>query len=563
VAVWEDGSESTADEIIDWGRGDGRPNLAGRLLFDARNPVRTICDTKLTRGLAAESYLEFCGGDRLPGRIVQFVPADESSPTPPHFLVEPTIDLGLPNVFRRDRVRVLADWVTAVVQRSGAAARLEPKTLRLIDGKLQAFRAVRWQPEGGQLLTDVGARSFEFAQIASLRTNSGRTWSDWQRQLATLSPSVDSLLVFLDLPGGAHLTTSLERMKPRTQGGDDASRWFFLVQPAWSLDLLAISHQKIRVRTFVPALQTPLSAIDPVRRRRQPVLSSAWTAPRANEGSLGALFRTGGREFAWGIGVTAPEELQFELAESATAVRTRVALDPAAATGGAARARLEFAGATLWKSPVLVGSGPFIDSGRALLRRDLRTTNSTLVLVADAAVRDRPAGTDPFDIRDFVNWLEPVVEHDPARLAREVQSHFAEHRMLAGWTLDPAERGNWRPVNRFDDTRDGDPCFRQILQLDGPLTISRRMETVGDRPTAKFRFGRLGEFAGRTRLEILVNGQPVLTQTMSSSEGSSQPLEIAVPIRGGAAGSSIEFSVRLAPIGRSAVIDWRGITLAR
>ena len=45
-----------------------------------------------------------------------------------------------------------------------------------------------------------------------------------------------------------------------------------------------------------------------------------------------------------------------------------------------------------------------------------------LVRVADAAAKARPPGADPFDVRDVVDWLEPVVQFDPLALRREIES---------------------------------------------------------------------------------------------------------------------------------------------
>src|SRR5215471_1862089 len=87
VAEWTDGTFTTADEVQDWGRGDGQPAMAGRSLFDPTNPVRAIRDTKLIRLESPASWVEFHGGDRLPGRVIAFVPADAATGIPAHLLV--------------------------------------------------------------------------------------------------------------------------------------------------------------------------------------------------------------------------------------------------------------------------------------------------------------------------------------------------------------------------------------------------------------------------------------------------------------------------------------------
>ena len=45
---------------------------------------------------------------------------------------------------------------------------------------------------------------------------------------------------------------------------------------------------------------------------------------------------------------------------------------------------------------------------------------ASLVLVADMAHRQRPSGTDPLDIRDYVDWLEPTLTLSRPQLLESV-----------------------------------------------------------------------------------------------------------------------------------------------
>ena len=47
--------------------------------------------------------------------------------------------------------------------------------------------------------------------------------------------------------------------------------WFHLVQPVWSLDLLAVPHRQIRTRTFFTPHEVPLSVVEPEPRRLAPL----------------------------------------------------------------------------------------------------------------------------------------------------------------------------------------------------------------------------------------------------------------------------------------------------
>src|SRR5579872_7213638 len=67
VAVFVDGNRVSADEILDWGRADAKPSLAGRLLLPAKNRVRSNENTTIARSRPPAAYIEFHAGDRLPG----------------------------------------------------------------------------------------------------------------------------------------------------------------------------------------------------------------------------------------------------------------------------------------------------------------------------------------------------------------------------------------------------------------------------------------------------------------------------------------------------------------
>ncbi len=558
VGVWIDGSQASADEVLDWGRSDGHPSLAGRPLHDLKNPARSLEDTTISRPGPTDTYLEFRAGDRLSGRVVQFVDADPSTAVPAHLLVEPTGELGLPQVFSRARIRILPDWVRRIVNRPGPGASVPHKALRVAGSGNVPFQELRWRAEGVQVLTDSGVKPFRYADVTILDLGPWNSWDAWYRQLAVLSPGLESRVVRLELADGTRVTTSLERLKPRTQGGDDPNKWYHLLQPAWSLDLLAVAHRKVRLHTFLAADEVPLSAVEPTASRHRAIFSQAWGTVRVDENVRGDPLRAGGRDFAWGFGVHAHHELEFELPASARQFRTRLGLDPWAGPGGCARGRVQLGEQTLFESPLLVGTAPAVECGPLPVRG-----RGKLSLVADADARERPRGADPFDIRDIFNWLEPMVELAPAELRREIEPHFfGAQPLLAGWAPDPAEAPNWRLVNHFDDAEAGEPTFRQLLVIDAPVTFSRQLSVDPKSPTALLRFGRPGNRSGQAKFEVSINGRRILRDTLPGPTPSAEPLRVLIPLKT-AAGKTIDFTLRLDPAGKPAVVDWRGLTVVR
>jgi hypothetical protein len=76
-------------------------------------------------------------------------------------------------------------------------------------------------------------------------------------------------------------------------------------------------------------------------------------------------------------------------------------------------------GAPLYQSKPLVGSGMPVSTGEIALPPAAGTARR-LVLVTENADALRPAGGDPLDIGNHVDWLEPILLLDPAKLHAEV-----------------------------------------------------------------------------------------------------------------------------------------------
>ncbi len=136
--AWADGARTRAEEILDWDRPEGNPSASGQRLFDARNPVRMVLDTRLPTG-AAESFIEFVGGDRLPGRVVGFLDSQQPSAGlgPPRLLIETSSNFDLPGVVGRTRLPVALDRVRRVVR--ARAVRNRSKKTRCATPMVAAF----------------------------------------------------------------------------------------------------------------------------------------------------------------------------------------------------------------------------------------------------------------------------------------------------------------------------------------------------------------------------------------------------------------------------------------
>jgi hypothetical protein len=556
VAVWSDDSRSEADEVREWHRLDSHPTLGGRQLFDPKNPIRWLRDTRITETAPAAARVEFVGGDCLPCRVVGYLESSTGDGSLPRLLVEPSIEIDLPRQ-HRNQIGVRLDFVRRIVWQSHGAP-TEPGTLVLADGRVVSFRSIRWTASGVQVLTDGQPAQFEFADMAELHLPPADAWTAHLRALALLTRDQFARLMRIEADRGTRMTTSLARFQARSVGGDEPQKWFHLVQPAWSLEALAIPHRLIRQRTFVSPQEVPLSWLSPVASRHRGAFSAGWGGVQIDRNVQGGLLRSGGLSFGWGLGTHAHHELDFDLPASARKFRTHVGLDQMVTVGGCARGRVLVDGKAIFASPLLIGSDRTADSAVLSVGS---TTPRRLTLVSDAAEQDRPSGADPFDVRDVVDWLEPTVGCDQIELWREIES--AAPRALwgpSGWTVDQLVRGGWHVVNEFSDGDHAHPCFRPLLALDAPLTLTRRLQVEPGRTSARLVLGRPRRSANRTMFEIAINGRRLPREEVPPLGESGEPKPIEVSLAG-YDGGEIEFTIRFDPAGKSALVDWRGVVI--
>jgi len=108
-----------------------------------------------------------------------------------------------------------------------------------------------------------------------------------------------------------------------------------------------------------------------------------------------------------GIGMHSHCEVAFELPADAISFSGWVGIDEAVGNGGCVRCKVfldEVAGNPAWSSGYLCGRDDPVRVTLGNLRGARR-----LILVAEFADKDHPPDADPFDLRDEVAWLMPLV----------------------------------------------------------------------------------------------------------------------------------------------------------
>jgi hypothetical protein len=571
MAVWSDGSRTTGEEVREWNRPEGQPKLGDRTLFNNDNPIRWLRDTTLHASPMPTAYVEFVGGDRLPGQVTGFVREPELpyQPVSPHLLVEPAVTINGPGLPARTHLRIMANAVERVVWEPHGQRRLQPGTLFYRDGRQVTFRSLRWTDAGVRLLLEQGTTQAPFDQIAELHMPKVDPWDAYYSELAELTPSGQGRLMQIEATGGLRVTTSLERFDAKA-GNDDPKTWIHAIQPAWSLDMLFVPHRQIRQRTFFALDEVPLTRIAPRHSLQRSALASGWKHWRADVNVQGGSLRSGGNDYAWGFGVHAHSELEFELPPTARVFRTRLGLDQLAAGGGCVRARIfagsnqsaaETSGRPLYETPVIIGSLETRDSGELELERQGKSLR--LVLVCDTATDDRPTDADPLDIRDIFDWLEPLVELDADSLAVEVRARMpTSYPGLEPWTASGKYGTSWHLLNQFYANGKLGPAFRSVIKAskEEPLVLSQKVEVDDAHRFLAIKVSHPDGHVPGSRLLVRVDGKEVSNLTVPVWRDPPEVPPLVVPLAE-YSGQDIRLELEFKPPREPHLLAWVGAAL--
>ncbi len=411
-------------------------------ILGKENALRWLDDRPPGAESPPPAAVELWGGDRLPGNVVAYEPGGwtERGWVPPHLLVE-AVGGGLQRGGKSSSglIRVRTDWLRRVYWRRDAAGGDQPASVVTRGGRQISFRSFRWQANSVQLLTLDGPRNYRFSDLAELHLPPIDPWQAWLEQLAWLTPTCSSRLIYVSHADGLRLTCSEDRFRAFADSINAApGEWKHEVHPAWSLDPLLTNHLELRLTTCLPPHEFPLTHCEPSAAEHHSPLAGAprW---RADCNVVGGPLLSGGDVAAWGLGMHADCQVQFDLPAFARAVRTRVGLDTSVGRGGCARAVVRMAGSSptvLFESPLLIGSDQVFDTS-VLQFPPTQGDRSRLVLAADSAHAARPPGADPLNIRDRVNWLEPTLILDPEGLRAEVaRAAAAQHPAWRDWDVE-------------------------------------------------------------------------------------------------------------------------------
>ncbi|TWT38328.1 PDZ domain-containing protein [Blastopirellula retiformator] len=568
LAAMENGERLADEQIRNWYSNNALPQLAGRNLIDGEKSMRWLLDRSLQPGDTPGAYIEMVSGDRLPGDVTRFVPTTsvEGSIVPAHFEVQPTVDIRRPGDQRIDYgVRVVEKYVKKIVWKRGAPIdRYEPSTVYYRDGRKVSFRAIRLVDGDAHLLLANGRRVARFDELAELHMPQANSWDLYLDELGTLMPDGFSdarlsRVLQWETIDGIVATTSMERFDVDSQGDNNqGDRWVHAMQPAWSLDVLWLPNARSYLRRSFAPERPPLVRFAQSEDRSGAFFSENGWPARNNRSVVGGPLRTGDDLYGWGLGVLAASKISVPLSPLVRGVQTKIGLDYGARDGGCVQARIYLDDEQLFESPLIVGSNEVIDSGPLKWSADKQAKQ--LHLIVDPAHDNRPAGADPFDIRDLTNWLEPQFLLDRDQLETEVRQR-AIRQIVAweGWAVAPQPEGEIRIVNlRRDVDRQPIEWRLAAVAVNKPFELRRTLDLSADDRWLTITTDRWGNFGAPPKLEVLLDGALAFEGDLPESfrhEPGQTPRYVSLAGRTG----PVEVIIRQTPCNARMPIDWREI----
>ncbi len=220
----------------------------------------------------------------------------------------------------------------------------------------------------------------------------------------------------------------------------------------------------------------------------------------------------------------------------------------------------------LFASGLIVGSTDVLDTGRLSVNVS-PSKPERLVLAVDAAHDRRPPGADPFDLCDTFDWLEPLVNLDPAQLQAEIL-HRAPRRIPAwrGWEVTTGTAETARLANHWDPTDSQAPTYRLLALSDEvPLKLSRQLRTGPNATRLLLAVSRPRDTCA-AKIEILIDGEPAdeFEVPVRSSHQAPDPHVVPLPDVPDRR-ITVEVIQKSTADGESeqpALVEWRALTLA-
>jgi NPCBM/NEW2 domain len=522
-ALLRDGTVLRGREVKDWYDDRREPTLEGKKLFDKNNPLRVLRDTEQQTTPLVGPFVQFANGDVLPGRLVSGDRIDPSGTLPPCAAVVLRSPLS-PWDAEDGEMAVRRDQIARVVFGREPQGPIDPGTVVFADGRRVKVRALRWTIGGVRALTDEGSFAVAWLELAEVHPPDIDPIAAVLRDITAPCPEPDSPVARIQTDDGAVLTYRRAMMRTSSDKKRKGVTFYHAVQPAWALEAVRVPFDHIVWRSYREPDEVPLSALPAQTLAQRSYTGFVWPW-RRDANVRGEQLVSGDLMSDVGVGTHSYSEVAFALPPGAKRFTARVGIDRGVGTGGCVQVRVHHdtaSGKLLWKSDFLRGGQEPVNVDVSGLEKAKR-----LVLVTDFGHDGRPAGADPADIRDAVDWLMPRVQVDrnalpqpkvalPAFPSGGGEAGFADAvPPLAGWQLADDYRdkvelvpfwnkslGRWSPAMR----RKGEQDWKDDSVL---FELTRSMHVTPANAWVEIAAAQDGSGRENPSIGLTANGQPV------------------------------------------------------
>ncbi len=487
VAQWADGTTTEAAEIAHWksteehhGRVHAVPlddaTIAGRKLFDPRDPVRLLRDKSVKSNLVGP-FIELANGDVLPGTVVTTPDADRARK--PRRYVSVAVSDPLITRTSERTVPVRIDAIARLVMTEPTGRPFTPGLIVFRDGREVVAREVKWTSGGLQLLLDRSVQAVAWEQLAEAHVPRPDRIGTIFRDSTHLPPTERDLLGRMTTRIGAVLTYHLDRARSTKI----AWTYYHLVQPAWTDAGILVPIDNIASVAYRKTDEVPLSLLPAETLAERNLTGFTWRWRRNRNVREGPL-SVGGRRAALGVGTHSYSEIAFDLPPGDVSFSSQVGIDDCVRRGGCVRCKVfldRVDGKPVWASDLIQGGEKPLNLSVALPKHKDNDTTQRLVLVTEFADADHPADADPLDIGDAVSWLDATVRVDlpgGSATAAELTDLFPQ---LRSWSLSDSMRQRISPRTQLLE-KEGRWGHSMVLDADKPagrvepLVLTRRID---------------------------------------------------------------------------------------
>ncbi|MBI5722371.1 MAG: NPCBM/NEW2 domain-containing protein [Planctomycetes bacterium] len=467
-AVLADGKEIAGAVLDGWKDLQRPPTLTGVNIFDPNNPVRMLWDVRRKPNLNGP-FIEFTNGDVLACQIKQYLPADPGSGLPARLNVE----LAPPLITYRNAQQILvrADRVRRIVQTDSPVEDYQVGTIIYKNGTRKQVNSLKMTADGIQALDADSVITAQYEDLAEVHLSCESPEEGSTRDLTGLCPSPQSLVVRFATADGGIMTFRHAMMSRGEYYGFPNLRGnvpFMAIQPAWALSAVKVPVESICIISCRQANEMLASLLN-IRTVSEKSYTGMLMRWRRNCNVRGQMLESGNIVTNLGIGVHSFSQVAIEMPKSARSFSCLAGLDRSAGSGGCVEARIykdQASGEPIWKSGYIRGGDKLIRVGPI----DVEGAKQ-IILECDYGHNGRPAGAEPFDIRDEFDWILPVVTVDPAKLPKpDLQQLLPQ---IAGWKVEKLPEkldfaAAWNEQGGFWDTT-------MTMPAGQPLTLSRQI----------------------------------------------------------------------------------------